>query len=624
MAYVIGTAGHVDHGKSSLVLAMTGIDPDRLAEEKAREMTIDLGFAWLTLPGGTPVGVVDVPGHSDFIENMLAGVGGIDLALLVIAADEGVMPQTREHLAILDLLQVSSSVIVLTKIDLVDDPDWLDMVRIEATDLVQGTVLRDAPVVAVSSATGEGISTLLALIETLLQGRPARPEGGRPRLPVDRVFTMSGFGTIVTGTLTGGSFAVGQEAELLPAGRRVRIRGLQNHRQPVEHLPAGSRAAINLSGVNVEDIRRGDVVALPGMLSGTTLVDVYFRHLPDAERPLLHNTEVKFFSGAAESLAYIRLLGDHELVPGAEGWLQLRLSEPVTLDRGDRYILRYPSPPRTFGGGYVLDPHPPHRWRRFRPEVIERLETLSVGTSRERLIAALNSQIVVPSAEVAGLAGLPESEAASALAELLHTGEAREVGTGLFISSARHEQLRLLAERELAGFHEASPLRPGMPREEFRQRLALDGRVYGPLIGLLEEDGTLVDDGRSVRLSGFSVTFTPRQQQAVDDLKRRFDADPINTPSYRDSAALAGQEVLDLLIQRGDFVRVSDDVLFAAAGYAQMVERVRWYLDENGSITVAQARDLFNSSRKYVLALLEHLDAVGVTRRLEDKRVPGR
>ncbi|MCZ7542658.1 MAG: selenocysteine-specific translation elongation factor [Anaerolineae bacterium] len=323
--HVIGTAGHVDHGKSALVRALTGINPDRLREEQEREMTIDLGFAWLTLPNGESVGIVDVPGHRDFIENMLAGVGGIDAALFVVAADEGVMPQTREHLAILDLLETQGGVIALTKRDLIHDPEWLELVTAEVSEAVDGTVLADAPIIPVSAHTGEGLEALVTALQSALAGRPPHPDRGRPRLWVDRVFTISGFGTVVTGTLTDGALAVGQEVVFLPEGLRGRVRGLQTHKAKIERALPGSRVAVNVSGVSKDQVRRGDLLTIPGWLRGTVLADVRFRHLPDASRPLRHNTEVKLFVGAAEVVARARLLDAPELAPGQEGWLQLRL-----------------------------------------------------------------------------------------------------------------------------------------------------------------------------------------------------------------------------------------------------------------------------------------------------------
>ena len=328
---VIGTAGHVDHGKSRLVEALTGIDPDRLKEEKEREMTIDLGFAWLTLPSGEPVGIVDVPGHRDFIENMLAGVGGIDAALFVVAADEGVMPQTREHLAILDLLGVRNGVVALTKTDLVEDEEWLELVQLDVTELLEGTVLADARMVPVSVRTGQGLPTLLEELERLLENAPPRRDLSRPRLPIDRVFTIAGFGTVATGTLIDGDLQVGQEVEVLPQGLKARVRGLQTHKEKIERAVPGSRVAVNLTGVSTDEVRRGDVVTIPGWLKPTTLIDVRLRYLDSAPRPLRHNALLKFFSGSAEVMAKTRLLDSEVIRPGGEGWVQLRLAESVVL-----------------------------------------------------------------------------------------------------------------------------------------------------------------------------------------------------------------------------------------------------------------------------------------------------
>ncbi len=389
--HVIGTAGHVDHGKSTLVQALTGIDPDRLAEEKAREMTIDLGFAWLTLDGAE-VGVIDVPGHRDFIENMLAGVGGIDLALFVIAADEGVMPQTREHLAILNLLEIPRSVIALTKIDLIDDPEWLELVALEVGETLRlsgGPALAAAPIVPVSARTGAGLAELRAALTAALHQIPPPPDLGRPRLPIDRVFTLSGFGTVVTGTLLDGRLRVGDEIEVQPGGRPARVRGLQTHKTKRETAQPGSRVAVNLTGIDRDALHRGQVLAARGAVRPTLLLDSAYRHLPDADAPLAHNTEVKLFIGAAEVSARARVIGGEQIAPGEAGWLQLALAQPVAAARGDRFILRRPTPGATLGGGRVLDPQPRRRHRRLRPDVVERFRALAQGTPEELLLCLL-------------------------------------------------------------------------------------------------------------------------------------------------------------------------------------------------------------------------------------------
>ncbi|NTV36771.1 MAG: selenocysteine-specific translation elongation factor, partial [Anaerolineaceae bacterium] len=368
--HVVGTAGHVDHGKSTLVAALTGIHPDRLKEEQQREMTIDLGFAWLPLPNSETVGIVDVPGHRDFIENMLAGVGGIDAAIFVIAADEGVMPQTREHLAILDLLQIPAGVIALTKIDLVDDPDWLDLVELDIRQVLNGTVLQDSPLVRVSARTGVGLDELKSALQVIVTASPPRPDLSRPRLPVDRVFSMTGFGTVVTGTLQDGIFRTGDEVEILPAGIHGRIRGLQTHKRKEQTAHPGSRTAINLSGVEMDQVRRGDVISLPGKYKPTQRMDVHFRMLRDASRALLHSTRVKLFLGAAEVPARVRILGYEFIKPGEEGFIQLEMESAVVAVRGDHFIIRWPSPGETIGGGEVVDPYPARRHKRFDATVI--------------------------------------------------------------------------------------------------------------------------------------------------------------------------------------------------------------------------------------------------------------
>ena len=380
--YVIGTAGHVDHGKSVLVEALTGIDPDRLREEKERGMTIDLGFAWMTLPSGREVSLVDVPGHERFIKNMLAGAGGIDLALLVVAADEGVMPQTREHLAILDLLGIERGVLVVTKKDLVE-PDFLELVSADVLEAVDGTTLEGSPLVACSGTTGDGLDELKRVLDEQLESTQPKPDIGRPRLPVDRSFTVAGFGTVVTGTLLDGSFEVGQEVELQPGGTKARVRGLQHHKEHVERAQPGRRTAVNLSGVAKEEVRRGQVLVLPGSLMPTDAVDARLRAVALAKRPLKHGAEVTLHTGSAEVPCRLLLLDRQELAPGDEGWAQLRLAGPIAVVKGDRFVLRTPND--TVAGGEIVDAHPPRHRRMHEPT----LEALESRAGDDPLIAVL-------------------------------------------------------------------------------------------------------------------------------------------------------------------------------------------------------------------------------------------
>ncbi len=627
--HVIGTAGHVDHGKTTLVEALTGINPDRLQEERERQMTIDLGFAWLTFPNGESVGVIDVPGHRDFIENMLAGVGGIDAALFVVAADEGVMPQTREHLAILDLLQVPAGVIALTKSDLVDE-EWKELVAADVAAAVRGTVLDGAPLIPVSARRGDGLPRLKDALQSLLSARPARPDLGRPRLPIDRIFTLSGFGTVVTGTLTGGAFALGDEVEILPAGLRARVRGLQTHKTKIERAVPGSRVALNLTGVETSQLQRGMVVAHPDTLRPTSFIDARFQHLSDADLPLKHNANVKFFVGASEVLAAVRLLDGDSLAPGASGWAQLALAQPVVALKGDRFILRRPSPGATIGGGVVVDPHPKRRHRRNDATVIPRLETLAQGTPGEILLQALEALGPAPVKDAVQKAGLTREAAEEALAEIQSDLILLD-GDALVMTRAAWTKLEYDLCAALAAFHAAHPLRAGMPREELKSRLSqiLEAqqrgrqvpRVFSALVARAADAGVVIASGAAVRLPTHAVKFSAAQQSKVDALLADFRRDPRNTPSFKDSAVRVGDEALAALIEQGALIQVSPEVLFLADTYTALVEQIKIHLHARGQITVAEVRDLFSTSRKYALALMEHLDAQGITKRVGDERV---
>jgi selenocysteine-specific elongation factor len=628
---VIGTAGHVDHGKSTLVKALTGIDPDRLKEEKERQMTIDLGFAWLSLPGGETVGVIDVPGHKDFIKNMLAGIGGIDAALFVVAADEGPMPQTREHLDILDLLQIESGVVALTKVDLVQDPDWMALVTEAVVEALDGTSLAEAPIVPVSARTGQGVPELLQRLEEALGKTHTRRDVGKPRLPVDRVFTIAGFGTVVTGTLVDGALQVGQEVELQPGGQRGRIRGLQTHNEKIETAVPGSRVAVNLSGVRVEDVARGQVLTLPGWLQPTTLLDVRLRCLKDAPAPLLHNARVEFFTGATEVMARVRVLAGDAVAPGGEAWAQLELDSPIAVVRNDRLIIRQPSPSITVGGGRIVDPHPSRRYRRNHPEVIAQLEAVAHGTLSEQLARWLDGPAPIEFAELLRKSALPKETAAPALRELLTAGEAILLGGAsasadfsppqLIMSLSTWRSLQEKTRGVVGAYHVEYPLRRGIPREELKSRLGLPARVYNELISLEVKSAVLAEENASLRLPEHQVRLTPVQQKQVDSLLAAFAASPFAPPSLADCEKLVGLEILNALVEQDRLVKVSADVVFDRATYNEMAERVVQWLRENGSITVAQVRDMFGASRKYALALMEHLDERKVTRRVGDERV---
>ena len=625
---VIGTAGHVDHGKSTLVSALTGIDPDRLKEERDREMTIELGFAWFLLPDGEELGIVDVPGHRDFIENMLAGVGGIDAALFVVAADEGVMPQTREHLAILDILQVPGGVIALTKTDLVDEPEWLDLVELELRTVVAGTTLENAPVVRVSARTETGLDELKKALSDCLSQRPPRPDLGKPRLPIDRVFTITGFGTVVTGTLLDGHLSNGDEVEILPAGFRCRVRGLQTHKKKEDVAVPGSRTAVNITGVEVDQVRRGDVLAHPGTYKTTTRLDVHFRLLSDASGSISHNFQAKFFLGAAEVKARVRLLGAETLSPGQEGWIQLELEEPVVAVRGDRYILRRPSPGETLGGGIVVDAFPSRRHKRFSPEIISKLESLLVGSPADLIYQISLAIGPATVSEVLAKAGVPEANAAAGLQELwgqqklvlLEKGDAALQRDLLVISQPQLSALTQKGQSLTAQYHHNFPLRPGINKEELKSRLKLSPRIFNALLHWWLQNGDLTEKGGGIALPNHVIVFSPQQLQNIEELVRQFDLSPYSPPSVKESQAIVGEEVYNALISSGRLIQVSPEVVFKVEDYRALVDMIQDHFAHQNTLTIIELRDRVNTSRRYILAFLEHLDAIGLTIRKGDHR----
>jgi selenocysteine-specific elongation factor len=625
--FVVGTAGHVDHGKSTLVKALTGIDPDRLQEEREREMTIDLGFAWLELPGGMTVSVVDVPGHERFIQNMLAGVGGIDAALLVIAADEGPMPQTGEHLAILDLLEIERGVVALSKRDLVDD-DWLELVTEETRERLAGTVLADATIVPVSALTGAGLDDLSTALGALLEAMPARSAGGRPRLPIDRAFTVAGFGTVVTGTLLDGVLEIGQEIEVQPSGLRSRVRGIQSHGRKTERGEPGARTAVNLSGVERDAIRRGDVMTTPGWLKPTRILDVRLRLVQNAPQPLEQNDPVDVFIGAAESIGNVTLLDSERLAPGDEAWVQIRLAQDIVAVAGDRLIVRQPSPSLTIGGGRVVDAHP-RRHRRFRTEVIASLETKATGTPEERMLQALS---VSPreAREIADHLGLDLAGTRQLIEDRIVAGDVVVLGLDvggplapnrLVAQRAQLDAMRNAVVTALAEFHRRHPLRRGMPREEVKSRIRMSGRAFDAAIQTLAGEGAIADLGSLLALPDHSIRLTAAEQAAADRFTAALREQP-NSPPSPDGFGI-GPELLAALADMGIIARLPDNVVFSVEQLREIQRETIDIIESQGSITLAQFRDHFGSSRKYAQAVLEYFDQQRITRRVGDVRVRG-
>ena len=608
MSFVVGTAGHIDHGKSTLITALSGIDPDRLAEEKRRGMTIDLGFAHMTLPSGREIGIVDVPGHARFMRNMLAGAHGLDAVLLVVAADEGVMPQTREHLEIVDLLEVRRGLVVLTKVDLVDG-EWLELVKGEVAAAVGETSLRNAPVIAVSAVTGDGLAELVAALDALLEKSEPRPDSGRSRLPIDRVFTMSGFGTVVTGTLVDGSISVGDEMELVPGLRTVRIRGLQRHNEKVETVGPGNRVAANLIGVEKNDLARGDVLARPHELQPVRRIDAKLRVLASASQAVRHGMEFLLHTGTAEVGSRVIVLEGDEIAPGAEGWVQLYLDRAIAAAAHDRFVLRIPSPAMTVAGGSFADVAP-RRHPRHDSAVRESLMRRAAGNvlqeelrkyPRGVTVGALLKATVSPDSNITGL-------------------QARRLGDWIFSDEA-WDSIAARAAHEVETYHTAFPLRPGMAREELRSRLGVPANSFPSVVQGLLEDGRVIERNGSLAAPDHRVALENSGPAA--DLVQLLQSQRFAPPSLPEAMQQtgAGDELVRALAQRGDIVRVSDDIAFSKDGYESAVAMVKEIIAANGSVTVAQLRDRMAASRRPVLALLEHLDAQRVTRRVGDSRV---
>ena len=624
--HILGTAGHVDHGKSTLIAALTGTHPDRLKEEKAREMTIELGFASMKLPNSEEVGIIDVPGHRDFIGNMLAGIGGIDAVLLVVAADEGVSAQTREHLAIVDLLDIKRGVIVLTKTDLVQDPDWLELVSMDIRELVQPTSLATAPIVSVSARTGFGIPVLLDQIEITLNGIPSRKDLGKPRLPVDRVFTLTGFGTVVTGTLLDGSLKIGDEVVCLPRGKTGRIRGLQNHHHKLQKIDPGFRAAVNIVNLSLQDIERGDVIAHPGDYKPTNLLDAHFRLLKDSPFHLKHNLEVKLFLGSSETTARIRLLGSQGLKPGESAFIQLRTDHPVVASKGDRFILRLPSPSETLGGGMVLDPEPGRVYKRFDTENLDRLDSMFSGNDNELINQILTTLKVTNLTALSQKSALPMEEVSQIVSTMLERGEviglgnSRDIRKITLISPAYWQTLYQDSLEILTDFHQSNPYKAGMPREELRTELNLSQVLFDQVLDKMAEDLSLIQKGSLVWATPHHVVLTPADQVKVAPILAEFLANQFSPPDINQLQAQIGTNLLEGLLSSQILVAVSDQVVFTPEALLAMREWVQDTIRANGELSLAQFRDQFSTSRKYAAAVLEYFDSIGFTYRKGDVR----
>jgi selenocysteine-specific elongation factor len=627
---VLGTAGHIDHGKTSLIKALTNIDTDRLKEEKERGITIDLGFAFLHLAQDIQLGIVDVPGHERFVKNMLAGVGGIDLVMLVIAADEGVMPQTREHLAICELLRVREGLVILTKIDMVD-PDWLDLVQEDTAEFLEGTFLEGKPIVPVSSRTGAGLPMLLETLQSMCEHLTPRPTTGATRLPIDRVFSMRGFGTVVTGTLFSGTLRLEDRVDIQPAGVSARVRGLQVHNLSVGEAIAGQRTAVNLQGLEKADIQRGDVLVTPGRYPATYMLDVTLTVIKDAPRPLKNRAQVRFHIGTSEIMGRVILLDRDEVPPGEEVFAQLRLEKPAVAAPQDRYVLRSYSPVMTIAGGTILDTLPV-KHRRHRPEVIEHLTVLRDGTAVQRLTAHLYQ------ADYAGLqwadfllrSPLDEASLQAIVTELEQQGVGVRIEENppWLVHHEQYDRARANLVYLLEAFHRQYPLRPTMVTEELRSKFpGMAEKVFTTLLQDLAASGHLEVSRDKVKLAQHTVTLSPERQAVVDALELTFRQAQYQPPSTEE--AFAAQKtsqnderaLLQVLVDQQKLVRLKGDIFYHRDVVEDIAQQLRSYLEEKGEITAGEFRDLLHISRKYAIPLLEHFDNQRLTLRLGDKRV---
>ncbi len=632
---IIGTAGHIDHGKTTLVKALTGIDTDRLKEEKERGISIELGFAFLRLPDGVQAGIVDVPGHERFVKTMLAGVGGIDLVILVIAADEGVMPQTREHLHICALLQVKRGLVALTKSDLVE-VEWLEMVRADIVETLKGTFLDGCPVVPCSATTGQGLPELLQAIQDQAAAAEPKRTEGTVRLPVDRVFTIKGFGTVITGTLWSGTLAVGDEVAILPADLRSRVRRLQVHGQTVERAVAGQRTAVNLPGLEVSQIQRGDVLCLPGTLRASEAFDATLSLLPDAPRPLVNRARIRFHLGTSERLARVVLLDREELQPGERAYVHLRLETPSAALPADRYVIRSYSPAVTIGGGSILDPNPP-RERRPRAKMIEHLRILEQGSPTDRLERLLLAAGFTPATgdELRRRSDLDPTAVADSLRALTEKGAAVLVGpkgeAGV-LHAERLAQLEKEVLARLAEFHAKQPLKDGLAKEELRSKLPaqLTPATFGWMLARLTEAGVIAVERDKVRLAAHRPTLSAAEEEFKAKIETAYRAAAFQPPAPEGvlGSLQAERKLLQAVFRRmvddGILVKVKEDIFLHREHYQQLRERVLAHFQAQSSINVGTMKDLFGVSRKYAIPFLEHLDDVRITRRQGDERVPYR
>ncbi len=626
---ILGTAGHIDHGKTSLIKALTGIDTDRLKEEKERGITIELGFAHLELPGGKLLGIVDVPGHEKFVKNMVAGATGIDLVALVIAADEGVMPQTREHLEICQLLDIHHGLVVLTKIDMVDQ-EWLELVREDVSEYLSGTFLADAPIVEASSSTGEGIDKLVATLDALTKDIPEKEVGHVFRLPIDRVFTMKGFGTVITGTAVSGRINTGDDITIYPHLISSKIRGIQVHNREVQEVRAGLRTAVNLQGIEKASVHRGHILATKDALRPTYMVDVILDLLPSAPRKIKNRTKVRFHTGTSEIISTVVLLDRNELEPGKGCFAQIRLDESTAVLRNDRYVLRSYSPVRTIGGGEILNALPKKK-RRFSEAALSEMKVLHEGGADEivEMFVAQGRFMGTGQAELPFLANMSRKRLDDVLKGLKakrrvvqYDKENQVLIHADFLQKARNELVETVSK-----YHKDFPLKVGLPKEELRSRTtgSRNSKLFNFIINMLTKEGQIVQEKDLVRLKDHRVTLAQDQEKARKRLEEIYLKGGLQPPYFKEiKDELPGNtaaEVLAVILKGGALLKVKEDLYFHRKSIDELQKRLVDFLKKNGEITTPQFKDMTGASRKYTIPLIEYFDRAQVTVRVGDSRV---
>ena len=626
---IIGTAGHVDHGKTLLVKALTGIDTDRLVEEKKRGITIELGFAHLDFDDGTQAGIVDVPGHEKFIKNMLAGAGGIDLAMLVVAADEGFMPQTVEHLGILSLLGIQDGLVVITKCDMAD-PEWVEMVKEDVRTHVEGTFLEGKPVFTVSAYTGQGISELRQALKELVQKAAEKNMRTPFRLPIDRVFSVDGFGTVVTGTLIEGSVSNGDMAEILPGGVQARVRNLQVHDRDVETAYAGQRVAINLAGVKKADLGRGDIIARPGSVRTSLMLDARLQNLKNSQRTILSGSQVHLYHGSAVRLCKVVLLDRDALQPGESCYAQLRLTEEIAAKRGDRFVIRFYSPLETIGGGVVLDDLP-RRHKRGDQAVLEALAIRESGSGDDQLVqlVAEHGHSLPTLEKLAAPQNLDREELGRSLEELTSAGKVLQPLPGRYLAASVFDAIWDSCRGLLEQYHRQNPLHAGMKVAELRQKLLknTDQAVADAILAALAREGKIKAVADRYALADFAVHLTKRQSAIREKLLQTYRKAGLEVPGLDEVIASFPpaeqgdcRQVVESLVSGGGLVMLTPQLCLHSQVYAQVCDKTRDFMAEHQELTLAEFRDLLGTSRKYALAVLEYYDKNKILKKDGDVR----